>query len=57
MPGFDEDILPRATFYAVLYAFAERLLERPGQPAAWYEAMRAALAKLQAKIAADAARS
>jgi hypothetical protein len=47
----------RATFYAILNAFAERLLARPGQPAAWYDAMKGALAKLQAKMAADEARA
>ncbi|MGI4735158.1 MAG: hypothetical protein ACRYG7_08265 [Janthinobacterium lividum] len=45
--------LPRTTFYAILQAFAERLLEQPGQPLAWYEALRNALSKLQAKQAID----
>jgi hypothetical protein len=53
--NFGNTIIPRDTFYAVLYAFAERLLERTDRPAAWYEAMRAALAKLRVKMAADAA--
>ena len=52
-PGFDDSIIPQATFYQVLQAFAEQLLERPGQPAAWYEAMRVALNKLGAKTKAD----
>ncbi|GAB3636042.1 hypothetical protein GCM10027422_16320 [Hymenobacter arcticus] len=47
-------VMLRIDFYTLLQAFAERLLTRPGQPAAWYEAMRAALAKLQAKMTADA---
>jgi hypothetical protein len=54
-PGYDDSIIPRATFYTVLEAFAERLLASPDRPAAWYEAMRAALAKLRVKMAADAA--
>lgn len=52
--GFDDSILPRATFYTVLLAFAERLLMRPGQPADWYKAMQTALDKLRAKMRADA---
>ena len=56
LAGFDnEDVIPRATFYAVLAEFGQRLVERPGQPLAWYAAMQAALAKLRAKMAADAA--
>jgi len=50
-----ETVMSRATFYVILQAFAERLLERPGQPADWYEAMHIALAKLRTKMAADAA--
>ena len=57
VPGFDDSVLPRSTFYAVLLAFAERLLARPDQPAEWYTAMHTALDKLRAKMAADAAAS
>lgn len=53
LDGFETSVLPRATFYAILHAFAERLLARDGQPTAWYEAMQVALAKLQAKMATD----
>lgn len=52
---YEDEVLPRATFYAVLLAFAERLLERPGQPSDWYAAMRTALDKLRTKMAADEA--
>lgn len=55
VPGFDESILPRSLFYAVLLAFAERLMKRPGQPADWYTTMHTVLEKLRTKIAADAA--
>ena len=48
-------IISRAAFYAMLAEFGQRLVERPGQPLAWYAAMQAALAKLRAKMAADAA--
>ncbi|WP_046245342.1 hypothetical protein [Hymenobacter terrenus] len=53
--GGEDEVLPRSTFYAILLAFAERLVERPGQPAEWYTAMHEALDKLRAKIAADTA--
>ena len=53
--GGEDEVLPRSTFYAVLLAFAERLLERPGQPAEWYTAMHTALDKLRAKMTADSA--
>ena len=53
--SFGEIIISRATFYAVLAEFGQRLVERPGQPLAWYAAMQAALTKLRAKMAADAA--
>ncbi len=49
-------VMPRATFYAMLRAFGERLADRPGQPETWYAALRAALDKLRAKMAADASR-
>lgn len=52
--GFGETSMPRVTFYTILCAFAERLLQLPDQPADWREAMQAALAKLRAKMAADA---
>jgi len=52
--GFETSVLPRATFYAILSAFAERLLARPGQSLAWYDALQAALTALQAKRATDA---
>lgn len=48
-------IMPRAEFYMLLRAFTERLLECPGQPITWYEAMQAALVKLRAKMVADVA--
>jgi hypothetical protein len=54
LDGFETSVLPRATFYAILSAFAERLLVQPGQPPAWYEAMQAAIAALQVKRATDA---
>jgi hypothetical protein len=50
---FETSFFPRATFYAILYAFAERLPARPGQPPAWYEAMQAAMATLWAKRVTD----
>jgi hypothetical protein len=52
--GGEDEVLPRSTFYAVLLAFAERLVARPGQASEWYAAMHAALEKLRAKMAADA---
>lgn len=55
VPGFEDSVLPRATFYAVLLAFGERLAAQPDRPGAWYAAMGAALDKLRAKMAADAA--
>jgi hypothetical protein len=51
--SFPEEVLPRATFYQVLLAFSEHLLECPGQPGEWYAALRAALQKLRAKINRD----
>jgi hypothetical protein len=51
--SFPEEVLPRATFYQVLLAFSEHLLECPGQPSEWYAALRAALQKLRAKINQD----
>lgn len=53
LDGFETSVLPRATFYAILAAFAEHLLTRPGQAPAWYEAMQGAIATLQAKRATD----
>lgn len=47
---FGTTIMPQVTFYTILQAFAERMLERPGQPAAWYQAMQAALMKLRTKV-------
>jgi hypothetical protein len=52
---FGRTIVLRDTFYTMLLAFAERLLERPGQPAEWYTAMHTALDKLRAKMTADSA--
>lgn len=52
--GGEDEILPRATFYAVLLAFAERLMARPGQPADWYVALGTALDRLRVKMTADA---
>lgn len=54
LDGFETSVLPRATFYTILQAFAERLLARPGQPSAWHEAMQTAIATLQAKRATEA---
>lgn len=54
LDGFETSVLPRATFYAILHAFAERLLARPGQSPAWYEAMQVAIANLQAKRTSNA---
>jgi hypothetical protein len=51
--SFPEEVMPRATFYQVLLAFSEHLLERPGQPGEWYATLRAALQKLRAKIRQD----
>ncbi len=51
---FGEIRIPRASFYAILLAFGERLVARPGQPRAWTAAMQAALARLHTKLA-DAA--
>lgn len=52
---FGTTIIPRTVFYEVLEEFAQRLVEQPGHPIAWYDSMQAALAKLRAKMAADAA--
>jgi|GEM_PF-2622906 len=51
--SFASVMLPRATFYAVLLALGEQLLERPGQPGDWYPALRTALQNLRAKISRD----
>lgn len=47
---FGSTVMPQATFYTILKAVASRLLAQPDQPAGWYEAMREALRKLQAKL-------
>lgn len=51
--NFGQTIMPRNAFYAVLLAFGEQLVGRPGQPQAWYTAMQTALGKLRIKMAAD----
>ena len=49
VPGFEDSILPRATFYSILLAFGEHLLKQPNQTPVWYEAQRQALAELKNK--------
>ncbi|RPD49731.1 hypothetical protein DNI29_02720 [Hymenobacter sediminis] len=48
--SFPDEVLLRATFYHVLLAVGEQLLECHSQPAEWRTALRAALQKLRAKI-------